>query len=706
MAVAEAIASQGPQAAAGESAALALVDEEGQLVRVLYDPHEGKEHQGPGRALRWRTFDLESRVPLCEAIRGGLPVLLGSMEEVARRYPQFVDEVQAAGLSARASVPLHSVGGSVLGAVEFGWPAPQTFDASHLRRLELIAVLAGLALERAMPGAPWSPGQAPRGLETMPSPFFSVDRAMRITYVNAEGQRALRAPVGNLVGRRLFDVFAPVVGSDFELQCRHSLDTGLPVTFEEYYPTSGSWYEVQAWPDQGGLNVSFWNIDERRTGERQRSAALREAEQARAGLKFLSELSSRLRGVTTRAEVFERLTSAVVPALCDWSTLVVPGDGELVRVAAAHRQPELDALAKRLVGAYPHSFSGPSPGVPVYRTGQPIRLARLAQQIVADLDDSAASTGYGRSLVLLGDGPGLIMPVHSGGEVVAVLTMVRAGGELFSDPDVDLMYEVAECVATALEDANHVESERATASALQDAVLPKSLPQPANLDLAAGYRAAAEGSQVGGDWYDAFELPNGYLALTVGDAAGHGLQAAAVMAQMRNALRAYLFASLGPAEALASLRRLLAIQEPDAFATAICAEVDPSTGNTKWASAGHPAPVLVRAGRSTYLGGEPAPPIGWAEDTVIAAGLEYEFTLVPGDRLVMFTDGLVERRGVNLEIGLTHLMILAEQMTHSSARAACDAIFHDMSFASHEDDVCVLIADFKPSTTAPMSVRN
>jgi serine phosphatase RsbU (regulator of sigma subunit) len=80
--------------------------------------------------------------------------------------------------------------------------------------------------------------------------------------------------------------------------------------------------------------------------------------------------------------------------------------------------------------------------------------------------------------------------------------------------------------------------------------------------------------------------------------------------------------------------------------------------------------------------------------------------LLPGDRLLMFTDGLVERRGVNLEIGLTHLMILAEQMTRSSARAACDAIFHDMSFASHEDDVCVLIADFKPSIPAPISVRN
>ena len=552
--VAEALVSEGGLAAGGAFANVAVLQGQGRLVSVAhYSP------AGPELGLDWKLLDLVEKTPACDAIRSGLPVLLGSVEEVALRYPGIVEEVRGAGLAARVSLPLHSARGSVLGAVGFGWQTPQAFDAAQLRRLELIALLAGLALERAMADAtgPSLRERAPRGLETMPSAFFSLDAELRVTYVNVEGEKALHASRDDLLGKSLFDVFPAVVGSEFELQFRRVVETGLPVAFEERYSPSDTWYEVHAWPDGVGLNVSFWNIDERRRGEVKRSAAMRDAELANANLKFLSELASSLRDVTTRLEVFDCLARAVVPALADWCTLVVPEGDQLVRLAAVHRDPSLDTLAKRLVGAYPHPMSGPSPGVPVYRTGQPTRLPRLAQHIVAGLDDSAASTAYGRTLVLLGDGPGLIMPVHSHDEVVAVLTMVRSGGQPFSDTDVDFISEVVACLSTALDAARYIENQRATASVLQDAVLPKSLPKVANLDLAAGYRAASEGSQVGGDWYDAFELPNGCIALAVGDAAGHGLQAAAVMAQMRNALRAYLFASLGPAEALASLRRLL-----------------------------------------------------------------------------------------------------------------------------------------------------
>ena len=691
--LAEALQNEGGRAAGGAFAHLALVHERSGLVQVASPTSEGRQ---PG--VQWTDLDPEAQAPARDAIRGGLPVLLGSFAEVANRYPGLIQGDEGVGLGAWASLPLHSARGPVLGVVEFSWRVPQAFEAAQLRLLELIAVLTGLALERATSGA-FSPALAergPSGLETMPGAFFSLDGELRITYINVEGERALRAYRSELLGKKLFDLFPGALGSAFELQYRHSLGTGRPVAFEEYYGPSDSWYEVHAWPDSDGVNVSFWDINERRRGEVRRSEAMRQTELAHANLKFLSELSSSLRGATTRVEVFECLARAVVPTMADWCTLVVPQGDELVRLAAVHRDPALDPLAKRLVGAYPHPFSGPSPGVPVYRTGQPMRLPKLAQHIVAGLDDSAASTAYGRTLVLLGDA-GLIMPVHAHDEVAAVLTMVRSSGREFSDDDVDFMWEVVACVATGLDNARYIEDQRATAGVLQDAVLPKSLPNIANLELAAGYRAASEGGQVGGDWYDAFELPNGCIALAVGDAAGHGLQAAALMAQMRNALRAYLFASLGPAEALASLRRLLAIQEPEAFATAVCAEVNPVTGETRWASAGHPAPVLVQSdGKSAYLRGQPAPPIGWAVGGSVPAGPEHPLSLSPGDRLMLFTDGLVERRGINLDIGLTHLMILAEQTHRSPAQAACDAVFQDIQFASHEDDVCLLIADMLP----------
>jgi serine phosphatase RsbU (regulator of sigma subunit) len=296
---------------------------------------------------------------------------------------------------------------------------------------------------------------------------------------------------------------------------------------------------------------------------------------------------------------------------------------------------------------------------------------------------------------LLGDGPGLIMPIHSHGEVVAVLTMIRTSGELFGNSDLAIMEEVAARVATALDDERSVATQRATASALQAAALPQFLPDKDRLALAAGYLAASAGSDVGGDWYDAFELSSGSIGLVVGDAAGHGLEAAATMAQLRNELRAYLFSGLGPAESLASLNRLFVAQAVETFATIICLEIDPLSGSVRWSSAGHPAPILVDDSGATYLSGRAAPPIGVADEEANPRPPEYRFDLRPGDRLVMFTDGLIERRGVGIDIGLTHLMLLAEQSWHGNdSEASCALILADMLAPSHEDDVCLLIADF------------
>jgi serine phosphatase RsbU (regulator of sigma subunit) len=249
-----------------------------------------------------------------------------------------------------------------------------------------------------------------------------------------------------------------------------------------------------------------------------------------------------------------------------------------------------------------------------------------------------------------------------------------------------------------LDDAAHLETQRETAGALQAAALPRTLPTADGLILAAGYRAASEGTQVGGDWYDAFELQSGHIALVVGDAAGHGLHAAALMTQMRNALRAHLFDSLGPSESLSKLSSFIATQEPDAFATIICVDIDPANGRGVWASAGHPAPILLhREGTSVHLPGRPAPPIGSVDPQSPSRPVEHHLQLEPGDRLLMFTDGLFERRGIDLEIGLTHLMITTEQTRGTSdTEIACEEILTEMLMSTHDDDVCLLIADFNP----------
>jgi serine phosphatase RsbU (regulator of sigma subunit)/PAS domain-containing protein len=692
--VAEAFTKDGPASAGAAFVNMAILTKESNLVQVVHRPAFN-----PDVVTQRGTFDLSAETPACEAIRSGLPVLLASPDEIAARFPGVLSEIEQAGLRSRASLPLRSATGETLGAVGFGWPEPQVFTAQQLRRLDLVAQLIGLALERST-GYRFEPSQSdhqPRVLETMPNAFFSLDADLTVTYINAEGERLLRASRNDVLGNHFLAAFPEAAGSPFEHYFLRAIESGRSVVFEDYYAPFDAWFEVHAWPDRDGLNVYFSDVSARRNAERRQAEALDEARQAHARLSFMADIGDRLHGAASRTELYDRLAEAVTAMVADWTTITVPAGQELIRVAASHRDPVLNGLAKRLVGGYPHPFDGPSPGVVVYASRQPLRLAQMAGHIVTDLDDSIASAAYGRTLQLLGDGPGLIMPIFSKGEVAAVLTMARTGGESFSDDDVAVLTQVTGRVSELLDEALHLETQRETASALQAAALPRTLPSSNRLGLAAGYRAATEGTQVGGDWYDAFELPSGRVVLVVGDAAGHGLRAAALMTQMRNALRAHLFDSFGPSESIAKLSSFIATQEPEAFATIICVEIDPITGEGIWASAGHPAPILLRRnGTSLHLRGKPAPPIGSADPLSSHRPVEHPFTLNAGDRLVMFTDGLFERRGIDLEIGLTHLMLTTEETrTIGDPEAACHSILQRMLADTHEDDVCLLIADFR-----------
>ena len=690
--VAEALATEGGSAAGGVFANVGIRLGTSSHVQVV---HRSMLDQDPAA---WRLFDVNESVPVCDCIRDGVPVLLGSEEEIRTRYPAVVAEIRSAGLSARAALPLHSPDGAVLGALGLGWQTPQDFGSGQLRRLDLIAQLAGLALDRALRNGSVEDEQGPltEAIETMPNAFFSLDHDFRITHVNTEGARLLRASPDEITGQQFLVAFPEAAGTEFERQYRRAVAEGRTVTFEEYYAPLASWFEVHVWPSRHGLNVYFSDISDRRSVERRQTTELKDVKLANDRLRLVSEVASRLMGAENRNDVYQRLSNVVVPGMADWCTIVVPGDEELVRVAAVHRVPMLDTLAKRLVGSYPHRFDGPSPGVVVYRSGRPMRLDLLVRKIADELDDSIASAAYGRTLELLGDGPGLIVPVVSGEEVLAVITLIRSDGDPFTDADRDAMLEVASQVAIALKTADQHHRQRETALALLAAALPASLPSSVHLRLAARYQEASGSSHVGGDWYDAIELENGRVALVVGDVAGHGLVAASLTAQLRNALRAHLFAGVGPLESLTRLSRFLATQEPDALATIVCVEIDPVSGEARWASAGHPSPIVVRPnGTSAYLRGRAAPPICSAGPHVFSSGSEHLLTLQPGARLHLFTDGLFERKNSALDVGLAHLMIMVEQtQSEADLGVACDVVLEGMLTGPLEDDACLLVAEY------------
>jgi light-regulated signal transduction histidine kinase (bacteriophytochrome) len=201
----------------------------------------------------------------------------------------------------------------------------------------------------------------------------------------------------------------------------------------------------------------------------------------------------------------------------------------------------------------------------------------------------------------------------------------------------------------------------AMAESLQRSVVLDRAPEFAGVDVAARYQPASS-YQLGGDWWDAFELTDGRIALAVGDVAGHGVSAASAMTQLRTALRAYLYEGHGPDECLDRLDLLMDGLLDQRVATAVVAVLEPGAGRVRIASAGHPQPLLARGASAAEVGVLSRPLLGIGWGTATAA----ELVLEPGDTLLVYTDGLVEQRGVDLADRVAALTDLAGS-THPGA---------------------------------------
>lgn len=262
--------------------------------------------------------------------------------------------------------------------------------------------------------------------------------------------------------------------------------------------------------------------------------------------------------------------------------------------------------------------------------------------------------------------------------IVADLTDERRAAAAVSDARQQLLRQQLE-----------LEEEHRLNRLLQQAVLPGRLPESDDVGLAARYLPADRPSMVGGDWYDAFPLRDGVLALAVGDVVGHGVEAAAAMGQMRNALRAYAFAEDSPAAVLDRLNRLAVGLAEGTLATALFGVLDVGTRTFRWAGAGHPAPLLLSDPGPRLL----PPPRGMmlGADARATYG-EVTEQLAPGDLLVLYSDGLVERRSSDLDADAAALVAAAAGLAGNAPRAVCDALVTRLiPAADPEDDACVLV---------------
>jgi serine phosphatase RsbU (regulator of sigma subunit) len=236
------------------------------------------------------------------------------------------------------------------------------------------------------------------------------------------------------------------------------------------------------------------------------------------------------------------------------------------------------------------------------------------------------------------------------------------------------------------ENASLAAAQRTVAQTLQHSLLPDRLPSIPGIEFRARYVAGVADIDIGGDWYDVMRLANGNVLFVVGDVSGRGLPAATIMASLRYAIRAYAAHGDDPAGILTKLSALISVGDAGHFATVLCAVIDVHAHLVTIANAGHPQPLLVDAGQARFISTNIGVPIG-VDDTTPYASVT--ITVPPGATMLAYTDGLVERRGEPLDVGLQRL-----RDTASRARAGVDALMtgvgENLSAEGPADDVAIL----------------
>ena len=418
-------------------------------------------------------------------------------------------------------------------------------------------------------------------------------------------------------------------------------------------------------------------------------ARLHESERrTRERLAFLAEASEVLSGSLELEPTLQRLAAIVVPELADWCAvhLADEADESGVRVVAvAHADPAMVQHSRELNERYPVDPDAPV-GVPnVMRTGEPELHAEITDEMLVA---GARDEEHLRLLRDLGFGSAMVVPLRAQDRILGAMTIVgERSRPPFGPADLALAVDLARRAALAVDNAERYREQREAALALQRALLPKSLPAIEGVEVAARYLPAGPGVEAGGDWYDVIALGDGEVAVVIGDVSGRGIPAASIMGRLRTAIRAYALDGHPPAAALTRLHYLMEDFEEPEMATIFHLVVTPGAGPARYVRAGH-LPALIRApdGRVADIEGSGSPPVGLVHDPVY---VENSLEVPGGSMLLLFTDGLVERRTDGIDPGMADLR---EALASAPADpdGCLDHVLEALGPPTETDDIAIL----------------
>ena len=427
----------------------------------------------------------------------------------------------------------------------------------------------------------------------------------------------------------------------------------------------------------------------------ERIRAQKEAADQAARVQFLADATTELSKSLDYEVTLANVAKLAVPGFADWCAIDVVEDDRLHRLAVEHVDPAKVALAVEVEERYPSERDAPGGPWEVIRTGRSILVPEVTDEMLVAGAKDEEHLRIARELRLRSV---LIVPLVARGRVLGVLSWVTAESERrYTESDLAFAEDLGRRGAIAIDNSQLHSQTMEAAERLQHAVLPELADEVPGWELAGCYIPAGR-TDVGGDFYDAIPLPDGGLAIFVGDVMGRGVEAAAAMAQMRAAVRAYIALDASPQAVMSNLDRLFTTYGMSQIVTLVYLVVDPARDELTFLNAGHPPPVLLRSNHlAEQLPATQQAPLG------LASGPRRPVTVAfgPGETLMAFTDGLIERRQEDIDAGQRRLLDAVPLL--DAQRPLGDALrrlVERVRDHTRQDDVAALVARRDPTRPA------
>ncbi|WP_432188075.1 SpoIIE family protein phosphatase [Streptomyces sp. Tue6028] len=558
-----------------------------------------------------------------------------------------------------------------------------------------------------------NPGFAGAVLRDLGAGVFTMDAAGLITYVNPWAERLLawseaqmlgrdahdllhRSPDGVLVPREQCLMRSPLAGS------RDTVEGS-----EEYFLRGDGvllpiiWSATPLMPEgkTGGMVIVFSDFSLHRDAEAQAIAHTSALEALTNRLNLLAEVSSVLMSNMDGTAAARKLLPLLVPELGHWATvdLIDAQSGTLQRIAV-HSPTHPDA-SRQLLGPLP--LPAAQRGPEIVRGSRPVVIEGT------DMADAGAPLAASHQILFerLGGRWATAAPIRSRRQYYGILTVAQADdSHPPTETEMRLLADIGRRLALVMDNSQLYHEQRNVAETMQRQLLAP-LPQVDHLRMAARYLPAQRAMEIGGDWYDAFLLSDGVMALVIGDVVGHDLQAAVHMAEVRNMLRALAWTHVEPPSVI--MRRLdeAVTHTSDApMATLIFARIEGPEGGPwrlQWVNAGHPPPLLITPdGDTRFLTSGHGPLIGMSATMHLGLTWPDAHEDLPAEATVLFyTDGLVESRELPIEDGMArlrhHASALAQRLHTETIDDFCDHLLQRL--APHGDDTALLALRLPPA---------